>query len=122
MGERAAVDSKIINNWKPSTWCWSFQNRNLLEVQSEGTSHIESLQAEISKMMFSVKLISGNDSATQFYNRLPNYGAFLTFLMPHVTPSNCLPSEEELFMVVVKLRLNFKLMFRDLSSRFEKAV
>ena len=62
--------------------------------------------------MFSVKMIAGNDSSTQFYTGLPSCSVFLhlyTFLTPHVTPSNCLPLDEEFFLVLVKFRLNLML-------------
>ena len=69
--------------------------------------------------MFSVKMIAGNYSSTQFYTGLPSCSVFLhfyTFLTPHVTPSNCLPLDEEFFLVLVKFRLN--LMLQDVATRF----
>ena len=71
-------------------------------------SQVELLKAENCKLklsMFSVKMIAGNDSSTQFYTGLPSCSVFLhlyTFLTPHVTPSNCLPLDEEFFLVLVK--------------------
>ena len=85
-------------------------------------SQVEFLKAENCKLklsMFSVKMIAGSDSSTQFYTGLPSCSVFLhlyTFLTPHVTPSNCLPLDEEFLLVLVKFRLN--LMLQDVATRF----
>ena len=75
---------------------------------------------------FSVTMIEANDKTTHFYTGLPSWVVFFQlymFLSPLLTAgrSDCaLSMENELFLVLVKLRLN--LLFEDIASRFGVAI
>lgn len=79
----------------------------------------EALRKQVQEERFSVNIIQGNDQMTKFYTGLPTWGVFLhifCFLSPYVTPSSRLCLEDELFMVLVRLRLG--LFLQDIASRF----
>ena len=79
----------------------------------------EVLRKQIQQQLFSVNIIQGNDQMTKFYTGLPSWGVFLhifCFLSPYVTPSSSLCLEDELFLVLIRLRLG--LFLQDLANRF----
>ena len=64
-------------------------------------------------------MIKENDEKTNFYTGLPSWSVFqkiFNFLSPHFAPSRSLPLEDELIMVLMRLRLG--LLLEDLSARF----
>lgn len=72
----------------------------------------------LARKVFGVGLIEGNDATTKFYTGLPSWGMFLhvyMFLSPFVPPSKSIKHDDELFAVLVRLRLN--LFTVDLASR-----
>ena len=82
---------------------------------------VESLQKknkEMQETIFGISMIEGNDNATKFFTGLPNCDVFLhlfMFLSPYVAPGRAIPFHAELFLVLVKLRLN--LLTGDLAHR-----
>ena len=72
---------------------------------------LEALQKthkKLQKKIFGIGMIEGNDNATKFYTKLPNWRIFphiFMFLSPLITPSWSL-SFHELLLVLMKLRLN----------------
>ena len=77
------------------------------------------LKEQITYLTCRVKMIKENDERTNFYTGLPSWSVFqeiFNFLSPHVAPSRSLPLEDELVMVLMRLRL--RLLLEDLSSRF----
>ena len=68
--------------------------------------------------MFGISMIEGTDNATKFFTGLPNWNVFLhlfMFISPYVAPGRAIPFHDELFLVLVKLRLN--LLTGDLAHR-----
>ena len=82
---------------------------------------VESLQKknkEMQETIFGISMIEGNDNATKFFTGLPNCNVFLhlfMFLSPYVAPGRAIPFHAELFLVLVKLKLN--LLTGDLAHR-----
>ena len=82
---------------------------------------LESLQETNKKLKeksFGISKIEGNDTATKFYTGLPNWSTFLhlfMFLSPFVVPSCAFSYDDEMLLVLVKLRLN--LITVDLTYR-----
>ena len=78
------------------------------------------LRKQIQEERFGVDKIQGNNHMTRFYTGLPSWGVFLhifCFLSPYVTPSSRLCQEDELFLVLIRLRLG--LFLQDLANRFQ---
>ena len=77
------------------------------------------LRKQIQEEQFGVDKIQGNDHMTRFYTGLLSWGVFLhifCFLSPYVTPFSRLCQEDELFLVLIRLRLG--LFLQDLANRF----
>ena len=91
------------------------------QTEQDLSGMVESLQKknkEMQERMFGISMIEGNDNATKFFTGLPNWNVFLhlfMFLSPYVAPGRAIPFHDELFLVLVKLRLN--LVTGDLAHR-----
>ena len=70
------------------------------------------LKKQITLLTCGVKMIKENDDRTSFYTGLPSWNVFqeiFNFLSPHVAPSRSLPLEDELVMILMRLRLGLLL-------------
>ena len=84
-----------------------------IQVMVEETEKLKS-------RVFDFNIIKGDDEKTMFYTDLKSWAVFVhlhMFLSPHVTPLASLSSENEFFLVLVRLRLG--LLQEDLSDRFQ---
>lgn len=80
----------------------------------------ESLRKELRDSAFGVTQIQGNDQKTKFYTGLPTWGIYLhifCFISPCVSPSSKLCLEDEMLLVLVRLRLG--LFMQDIANRFK---
>ena len=78
------------------------------------------LKQELVKSKFSVESIAERDKLTNFYTGLRSWRVFhllYVFLSASVPPGQALSLMDELFLVLIKLRLN--LMVEDLATRFQ---
>ena len=79
----------------------------------------KSLNHQLQDCAFSFKIMEANDNLTAFYTGLPSWVVFLhvyMYTVPYVPQGRSLSSMDELFLTLVKLRLN--LMHNDLACRF----
>ena len=77
-------------------------------LPSKPKPHCHPSQSHIAILTCRVKMIKENDERTNFYTGLPSWSIFqeiFNFLSPHVAPSCSLPLEDELVMVLMRLRL-----------------
>ena len=80
----------------------------------------KSLNHQLQECAFSFKIIEANDNLTAFYTGLPSWVVFLhvyMYTIPYISQGCSLSSMDELFLTLVKLRLN--LMHNDLACRFQ---
>ena len=78
------------------------------------------LRGKLEEERFGVTVIQGNDTMTKFFTGLPTWAVFLhlfCFLSPHLTSSTGLYLEDELLLVLVRLRLG--LFIRDIAIQFK---
>ena len=81
----------------------------------------KSLNHQLQDCAFSFKIMEANDNLTAFYTGLPSWVVFLhvhvyMYTVPYVPQGRSLSSMDELFLTLVKLRLN--LMHNDLACHF----
>ena len=74
------------------------------------------LRRQLANEAFGFKTIEGDDKSTKFYTGLPSWPVFLHLYLfltpPSSSPSSAkLSREDELFLVLVRLRLNLLLEF-----------
>ena len=77
------------------------------------------LKRQLKDVTFGIEMIEANDEMTKFYTGLPTWPMFLHLLFfLNVTTHSCckLSPENELFLVLVRLRLG--LLYNDISVRF----
>ena len=77
------------------------------------------LKRQLKDVTFGIEMIEANDEMTKFYTGLPTWPMFLYLLFfLNVTTHSCckLSPENELFLVLVRLRLG--LLYNDISVRF----
>ena len=77
------------------------------------------LKRQLNDVTFGIEMIEANDEMTKFYTGLPTWPMFLHLLFfLNVTTHSCckLSPENELFLVLVRLRLG--LLYNDISVRF----
>ena len=80
----------------------------------------ELLKRQLEDEAFGIRTIEANDDKTKYYTRLPSWSVFLhlyLFLAPHSSPFSKLSLENELFLVLVRLRLG--LYLEDLAAYFK---
>ena len=85
----------------------------------------ELLRKQLANVTFGFRMIEGSDKKTRFYTGLPSYPVFVhlyLFLTPSLTSCKLskLSLEDELFLVLVRLRLN--LLLDDLAIRFKVTI
>ena len=91
----------------------------LVQLQSENSD----LKKKIQEVKFSVKRLEGNDANTKFFTGLPSWAVFghlFCFLSPHLGTCKSLCPEDQLLIVLMRLRL--ALFLEDLAQRFSLTI
>ena len=96
-------------------------NDTCIQTENCGIDSLkEENESEVRDSAFGVTQIQGNDQKTKFYTGLPTWGVFLhifCFISPCVSPSSKLCLEDEMLLVLVRLRLG--LFMQDIANRFK---
>ena len=94
------------------------------ETQTLGTCYSMSVTSAPISNAISAASIENDDAKTRFYTGLPRWALFMqvfTLLSSYITPSRTnLTLQDELFLVLIKLRLN--LPFQDLAYRWKISI
>ena len=97
----------------------SSQTDNCAHSLESAMKENELLKRRLDENTFGIRTIEANDEKTKFYTGLPSWGVFLhlfLFLAPPPSPFSKLSLENELFLVLIRLRLG--LLLEDIATRF----